>query len=240
MKTRITIIILLLLVTFGINRLVAQDLVPGMNYSYNPPGSNGIITDITIDVCNNTGTSASSFSVAIYLYDSSNGNYWVLDQTTVNSLSGNSCITISNWDIDINNTPNIPANSSYRIGTWVDNNDDISESDEGNNAGLMSGSFSYTPTSNSVAELNIVRLRPTAPNPAEGLTRFSFELEEEADASLDIYNASGQLVRNLMKEKLEKGSYSYSFDCGALAAGVYYYALNTGKGSCSQKFIVIK
>jgi len=239
MKTKITIL-LLMLVILGINKLVAQDLVPGMNYSYNPPGSNGIITDITIDVCNNDGTSASSFSVGIYLYDPSNGNYWVLDQTTVNSLSGNSCITISNWDIDINSTPNIPAASGYRIGTWVDSNDDISESDENNNTGLMSGSFSYTPNSNGINEISIVKLLTAAPNPAEDFTKLNFELQEGADVSLDIYNASGQLVKNVVKEKLEKGLHSYMLDCNALAAGVYYYTLNTGKGIQTQKLVITK
>jgi hypothetical protein len=240
MKTRITLILILLLVTVGINKLVAQDLVPGINYSYNPPGSNGIITDITVDVCNNDNTSASSFSVAIYLYNPSNSNYWILDQTTVNSLSGNSCITISNWDIDINNTANIPAYSGYRIGTWVDSNEEISESDENNNAGLMSGTFSYTPGSNGINELSAAKLLSAAPNPAAETTNLRFDLHESADVKLDVYNMSGQLVKSVVNEKLDKGSYSYALDCGTLAAGIYYYTLETGKERGTQKFTVMK
>lgn len=241
MRTKITIIALLMLVVLGINKLVAQDLLPGINYSYNPPGSNGVITNITIDACNNDNSSASSFNVAIYLYDPSNGNYWVLDQTTVNSLSGNSCITISNWNIDINNTSGIPAGSGYRIGIWVDNNDDISESDENNNTGLMSGSFSYTPSSgNGIADVKVADLLPASPNPASGITKFRFDLKESSDVKLEIYNANGQLVKSIVSERLEKGEHAYNLDCSTLDAGIYYYTLRTGKGSVTHKLAVVK
>jgi len=44
----------------GAMQLSAQDLDPGINYSYNPPASDGIITDITVDVVNNDSWSAGS------------------------------------------------------------------------------------------------------------------------------------------------------------------------------------
>lgn len=231
-----------MLVTLGINKLVAQDLVPGINYSYNPPGANGIITDITIDVCNNDNSSASfSFDVAIYLYDPATTNYWILDQTSMNSLSGNSCVTISNWDIDINSTSGIPAGSGYRIGIWVDSDTDISESDENNNTGLMSGSFSYSPaSSNGIADISVVESFQAAPNPAADVTKFSFHLKESSDVRLDIFNANGQLVKSILNEKLEQGEYVYAFDCGVLSAGIYYYTLSTGKGSVTHKLAVVK
>lgn len=230
----------MLIVMLGINRLVAQDLAPGINYSYNPPGSNGVITDITIDIVNNDNTAASSFSVAIYLYQPSNGDYWVIDQTSMSSLSGNSVVTISNWDIDINNTAGIPAGSGYRIGIWADNNDDISESDESNNTGLLSGSFSYTPSSgSSVGELSMAELQPVSPNPSSGMAKFSFSLKENAEVKLDIYNASGQLVKNVVNEKLSEGDHSYALDCGVLDAGIYYYTLSTGTGSLTGKLVVV-
>jgi hypothetical protein len=239
MKTKITLTALLMLITFGINRLVAQDLVPGINYSYNPPGSNGIITGITVDVCNNDNSSASSFSVAIYLYNPNDGNYWILDQTNVSSLSGNSCITISNWDININNTPNIPAYNGYRIGTWVDSNEEITESDENNNAGLMAGSFSYSPSSSGINDVSVAELLQASPNPSSGITKFSFNLAKSSDVHLDIYNASGQLVKSVVREQLAEGQHSYAVDCSVLNAGVYYYTLTAGGTGSTKKFVVL-
>lgn len=234
---------MLIIVCMGINKLVAQDLVPGINYSYNPPGSNGIITGITIDVCNNESTSASSFEVAIYLYDPNTTNYWILDQTTVNSLSGNSCVTISNWDININNTPNIPAGNNYRIGTWVDSGEAISESDEDNNAGLMQGNISYTPSSGtSIADASAagVTLLQNAPNPAQSTTRFNFSLTADSDVKLSIFSTNGQLVATPVNEKLTAGEHSFNYDCSTLAEGIYYYTLTTASGSVTRKLAVVK
>lgn len=234
---------MLIIVCMGINKLVAQDLVPGINYSYNPPGSNGIITGITIDVCNNESTSASSFEVAIYLYDPNTTNYWILDQTTVNSLSGNSCVTISNWDININNTPNIPAGNNYRIGTWVDSGEAISESDEDNNAGLMQGNISYTPSSGTgIADASAagVTLLQNAPNPAQSTTRFNFSLTADSDVKLSIFSTNGQLVATPVSEKLTAGEHSFNYDCSALAEGIYYYTLTTASGSVTRKLAVVK
>src|SRR5688500_14217194 len=81
--------LLLVAAVCGGTSLMAQDLAPGINYSYNPPGSDGIITDITVDVVNNDNNSAGSFDVAMYLYDQSTTNYWIIGTTNVPSLSGN-------------------------------------------------------------------------------------------------------------------------------------------------------
>jgi hypothetical protein len=241
MKTKVTLIIMLAAVCLGINKLVAQDLVPGMNYSYNPPGSNGIITNINVDVCNNESTPVSTFQVAIYLYDPSNGNYWILDQTTVNSLSGNACITISNWDIDINNTPNIPAGSSYRIGTWVDSGEIITESDENNNAGLMQGNISYTPSSGTgIAEPGGLHLLQNFPNPAKSITRFRFSLASGSDVSLQLFNTNGQLVDTPLDQKMEAGEHELAYDCSTLPAGIYYCMLSTPSGTVTRKLAVVK
>src|SRR5687767_7521825 len=110
MRTKITLIIAMAACLLAAKTGNAQiDLVPGINYSYNPPGSNCIITGITVDACNNDNGNASAFDVSMYLYDQSTQNYWIIGTTRLNSgLSGNSCITISNWDIDISQTSGIP------------------------------------------------------------------------------------------------------------------------------------
>src|SRR5687768_11022911 len=122
MKTKVTLLCFIVMLFIMIKTTQAQiDLVPGINYSYNPPGSNGIITGITVDACNNDNGNAGSFDVAMYLYDQSTTNYWIIGTTSLPGLSGNACITISNWNIDINNTSGIPA-GTYRLGVWVDSN----------------------------------------------------------------------------------------------------------------------
>src|SRR5574337_1313176 len=190
MKTKS--LLLLASVCFG-TALCAQDLAPGINYSYNPPGSDGIIHGITVDVVNNDGNNAGAFDVSMYLYDMSSQNYWVIGTTNMPGLSGNSVNTISNWDIDINNTPGIPA-GTYRLGIWVDSNDDISETDENNNTGLLAGNINYNPSSASgVANISFVESSVNCfPNPADGQTVLHCTTKENAAATIQVFDMTGK------------------------------------------------
>jgi hypothetical protein len=237
---RTTCLILMCLCLFTY-KMYAQDLVPGINYGYNPPGSDNVITDIQVDVCNNENDDATwGFDVGMYLYDQATTNYWVIGTTNLsNGLSGNSCITISNWDIDIDDTPNIPA-GTYRLGLWVDVNDDISETDENNNAGLLSGNINYTPASTSgINDQNSIvgKLHQNFPNPVKDATTFKFELLKAARTTLTIYNATGQQIAVLVNEKLQQGEHSIKYNTENLATGLYYYTLQTEDLILTNKFI---
>src|SRR3954466_6792779 len=79
------------------------DLTIGINYSYDPPSNcNNLLGNINVDICNNGGSGAGTFLVGIYLYEPSTQKHWVLDQTSLNSLSGNACVNISSWNINMN------------------------------------------------------------------------------------------------------------------------------------------
>lgn len=220
----------------------AQDLVPGINYSYNPPGSNGIITGITVDACENDGVSVGQFDVAMYLYDQATTNYWIIGTTAVNSLSGSNCITISNWNIDINNTSGIPA-GTYRLGIWVDSNSDISESDENNNAGLLSGNINYTPSASGIISIagqkSETKLGAAFPNPASGETKFHFTLASAGKTSLKVFDAVGREVASLVDEELQAGTYTYLFSTAVLPEGVYFYTLRAGDKIFTQRLMVV-
>ena len=244
MKTKITLLCLIVMLFISIKKSQAQiDLVPGINYSYNPPGSNGIITNITVDACNNDVGNAGSFDVAMYLYDQSTTNYWIIGTTNIPSLSGNACITISNWNININNTSGIPS-GTYRLGIWVDSNNDIAETDENNNAGLLSGNINYTPSSSGIVDFSAlaknVSLQAPSPNPTNGITKFNFSLATEGQVSLNVFDVTGKLVFTLVNDKLQAGTYTYEMDASVLETGIYFCTLHTDGISVSQKLSVTK
>lgn len=215
----------------------AQDLVPGFNYSYNPPGSDGIITGITIDVCNNESDAASSFYVGMYLYDQSSSNYWVIGETNITSLSGNSCITISNWDIDINNANNIPA-GTYRLGIWADSQEEITETDESNNAGLLSGNINYTPSAVGLKSSNAAQLFcEAAPNPAVDFATVSFTTRESGKVSITVFNELGQQVFIAAEENITAGKHSYTIDLSSLESGMYFYSVRLNNSVVTRKLI---
>ncbi|MDI6793281.1 MAG: putative Ig domain-containing protein, partial [bacterium] len=83
------------------------------------------------------------------------------------------------------------------------------------------------------------------PNPFQAATSISYQLPEEAFATLEVYNLSGQLVKTLVKEKKPAGWYSVKWDGRdssgkAAASGVYLYRLTAGGFTRVEKMIILK
>ena len=58
--------------------------------------------------------------------------------------------------------------------------------------------------------------------------------------TLKIYNPLGPEVATLFSERLRAGSYTYSWDAGVLASGVYYYNLTAGEFQEVKKMILLR
>ena len=243
MKTILQKVALIVLTTFSTAAAAQVDLVVGLSYAYTPPSNcNNQITGISIDICNNGSSSASSFLVGIYLYDPSSTKYWVLDQSTVSSLSGNACKTISNWNIDMNNYASLPApGSNYRIGAWVDTANVISESNENNNTSLLSGNVQICSNSTSLKSITkTLTSFEISPNPTSNYGKLSFNLLKEEMLSAKIYDITGALVVEVFSGKLGIGEQIVDFHTNNLLNGIYIVSINTPTGHVTKKLMVQK
>ncbi len=219
------------------------DLTIGINYAYNPPTNcNNQLTSISIDVCNNGSSSASSFLVGIYLYEPSTTKHWVLDQVTVNSLSGNACTTISNWNINMNNYASLPApGSNYRIGAWADTANVITETSKSNNASLLSGNIQVCAVSTGIQKLsNSVSAFMVSPNPLSDIGQLIFSLSQSEKVNVKIFDITGKPVSELFNGELAAGEQKISFDTYNLSAGVYFATVKTTTGTITRKLMVQK
>lgn len=224
----------------GAMQLTAQDLAPGINYSYNPPGANGIITDITVDVVNNDASSAGSFDVAMYLYDQATTNVYIIGTTNIPSLSGYSVITISNWDIDINDTPGIPA-GTYRLGIWVDSNEDISEADENDNAGLLAGNINYNPSASGIETSALEAASVNCfPNPVNDFISISYTLTDPSEVTVNVFDALGNLVETSVSSgTMQAGSHTTKINTSNYASGMYFVHVTCGDATVTRKMTVV-
>lgn len=202
------------------------DLVPGINYSYNPPGSNGIVQIVNEDVCNNGAGAAGQFDVVTYIYNTGTSHAYVIADSTFSGLGGNACGTINNWNININNTPNIPA-GTYKLGEWVNYQHMVTEIDTTNNAGLFSGSWTYTPTVNSVSEAHSFTGQITLyPNPGNGVFQIQASGQQlMANSKIEVYNLLGEKVYSMPAS----GSL-VKLDITAFAGGMYVYKVLSPQG----------
>jgi hypothetical protein len=90
-----------------------------------------------------------------------------------------------------------------------------------------------------------IALMPARPNPFSRSVVIPFELNEEMPARLDIYDASGRLVRTLSEGNLAAGSDQVVWDgkdsAGkSVPAGVFYARLSAGGTVAVQPMVLVK
>ena len=91
----------------------------------------------------------------------------------------------------------------------------------------------------------VTRLTGAYPNPFNPETNIGFELAEQGEVFISIYNMRGQLVRSFASKEYEAGVWSISWngkDNGGrdVSSGVYHIRMITGKKSFSSKAVLMK
>ncbi len=84
----------------------------------------------------------------------------------------------------------------------------------------------------------------TSPNPLTTATNISFEMPEAGSANLEVYDASGRLVRTLVSGTMAAGPHAIEWDAkndlgDRVGSGVFYYRLNALGASAGGSVIVL-
>ena len=103
-----------------------------------------------------------------------------------------------------------------------------------------SGIFSYS----DIIEVNVgvsrFYLSQNYPNPFNPVTTIKYSLQQTGYITLKVFNTIGEEVATLASNVEEAGSHEVGFDASALNSGVYYYRLESGGFSETNKMILIK
>jgi hypothetical protein len=79
------------------------------------------------------------------------------------------------------------------------------------------------------------------PNPFNPTTNIRFNLKKDVKVNLSVYNAVGQLVKNVLKNDSRRaGTHELSVDLSNLPSGVYFSVLESGDYKVSKKMILMK
>jgi len=78
------------------------------------------------------------------------------------------------------------------------------------------------------------------PNPFNPLTSIKFDLAQAGKTELNIYNAKGELVRQLVSCNLQAKSHTVSFNAAELNSGLYFYRLTTLGTTFTKKMLLVK
>ena len=78
------------------------------------------------------------------------------------------------------------------------------------------------------------------PNPFNPSTKIKFDLKNNTDVKLTVFDISGKSVEILVNGILKPGTYEYTWNAGELASGIYFYRLETNNVSISKSMLFIK
>jgi len=83
-------------------------------------------------------------------------------------------------------------------------------------------------------------LEQNYPNPFNPSTTIKFALPKTSNVKLIVFNTLGQVVEQLVNDKMEAGYYSINFNASSLSSGVYYYRLETEHFVSVKKMLLVK
>ena len=134
----------------------------------------------------------------------------------------------------------ISANSN--IGYLGVNNHDINTNEE-----LINFFLQYR-LSDFIPELKIDNLifpkkfsfNQAYPNPFNPATNIQFDLPEDTDVLLEVYDISGRIIEELHNSTMQAGYHSITWNATMYSSGIYFVKLHAGSFHHTQKLMLVK
>jgi len=89
-------------------------------------------------------------------------------------------------------------------------------------------------------ENTISRFISLAPNPSNGLAKFSYVTKQQGNVKISLYDASGRLVNNLINETKPAGTYTLNLNNQELPNGIYFIRVETTEGMASKTMTIVR
>jgi photosystem II stability/assembly factor-like uncharacterized protein len=83
-------------------------------------------------------------------------------------------------------------------------------------------------------------LNQNFPNPFNPSTKIRFALPKSSEVSLDIYDALGRKVEEMVNTRLNAGTFEVTWDASNYSSGVYFYKLVTEGYNDTKKMLLVK
>ena len=87
---------------------------------------------------------------------------------------------------------------------------------------------------------NVFSLDQNYPNPFNPVTVIRFQLPEDSQVSLIVYDLLGREVSALVQDQKLAGYHQVNFDASNLASGIYIYRIQAGSFVQTKKMMLIK
>jgi len=132
-----------------------------------------------------------------------------------------------------------------RLYALLDRDDQVDEIHAGNNLGFvpLSTTADVVTSNGDEVALNTpqnFKLHNNYPNPFNPSTNINFDLPQNQDVRLEVFDLLGRRVALLVDETMTAGFHSVTFDASSLTSGVYFYRIQAGSFVKTQKMMLVK
>jgi Secretion system C-terminal sorting domain len=78
------------------------------------------------------------------------------------------------------------------------------------------------------------------PNPFNPVTSISFDIPEQINVKISVYDVLGKEIKVLLDSRMEPGVHKVTFDASNYPSGIYFYRIETGKFNLTKKMMLVK
>lgn len=170
-----------------------------------------------------------SYSISINFYNAmkgwSSGFYGSINHSSDGGVS---------WTNQISNTGE-HLNSVFfldSINGWIAGNSGVIL--KTTNAGILTGFTSQS------GYFGKYELSQNYPNPFNIETKFDYELPDDGNVRISLYDISGKLVKVLEETFSTAGLYTIKFNASDFASGIYFYKMESDKFVDVKRLVILK
>ena len=84
------------------------------------------------------------------------------------------------------------------------------------------------------------KLYPSYPNPVNDVAHIKYQIPETNFVDIKVFDNAGKLVKKIVNENKDAGIYEVNFSTDNLAAGLYFYKIQAGNFSETQRFTITR
>ena len=105
---------------------------------------------------------------------------------------------------------------------------------------LATGVLSQSLTIQNIDIITDYSLGQNYPNPFNPTTIISYQIPNDGQVTLKVYDVLGREVKTLVNQYQQVGSYNVTLDGTGLASGVYFYRFTSGNYVSTKKMLLMK
>lgn len=103
------------------------------------------------------------------------------------------------------------------------------------------GTTTFVGVSQTGAEIpKVFNLYQNYPNPFNPVTNIKFDIPKESSVKITIFDALGRVVKDIVNQRLQPGSYSVDWNASSYSSGIYFYRIQAGDYVNEMKMVLVK